>query len=508
MSGSIRTRWAAIGAAVAVTLGTGGLMTASASGSQSVFVAITPTRVLDTRYDVGLDGAFRGNTSRKLDITGTIDYVASTNPDFSPNISRKIVVPDGATAIVANLTVTQPTNTGFVSIRPGTATGTPSTSNINIPAPGSDIPNSVTVELPTTGPLAGHVDLYYNPVGATTHLIMDIVGYYTEGTGTPGPAGPAGPEGPEGPTGPEGPEGPAGTDAESPARVIWVADDGTGDFTSLSAALASITDNSITNPYLIRIAPGTYTETETIQALDFVDIEGSGRYTTTLTCACEGGTVAINAVVNLSAQSELRNLAIVHPGGTDDSIGVHTSGDDAMSLKDVIIAASETNGTGNAYALYNQGGSPDVTRSLLLASGTVGSPSTYTYGVLNGFGASGTYSDVEIVAVGASLNTAFYEQGGSASELFDVQMTGADYGLRVSSGSPTVVDSEINGPVFTSDPSPNVVIRNSTIASVNATTGTVSIANTLVSGTVSGAGTITCVGAYSSSYTALDAACN
>ncbi|MEY2958409.1 MAG: hypothetical protein RLZZ01_977, partial [Actinomycetota bacterium] len=186
---TIRTRWAAIGAAIAITLGAGGLATVSADSTQSVFTPITPTRVLDTRYDVGLPGAFRGNTSRKLDVTGTITYVSGTNPDFSPITSRGTIVPDGATAIVANLTVTQPTSTGFVSIRPGTATGTPSTSNINIPAPGSDTPNSVTVELPTNGT----VDLYYNPIGATTHLILDIVGYYTEGTGTPGPEGPPGP---------------------------------------------------------------------------------------------------------------------------------------------------------------------------------------------------------------------------------------------------------------------------------------------------------------------------
>jgi len=50
--GSHRVRWAAIGAAVAVTLGAGGLMTATAvqnSGEKSTFVAITPCRVMDTR---------------------------------------------------------------------------------------------------------------------------------------------------------------------------------------------------------------------------------------------------------------------------------------------------------------------------------------------------------------------------------------------------------------------------------------------------------------------------
>lgn len=332
----VRGRWAAIGAAVAVTLGAGGLMTASASGSQSVFVAITPTRVLDTRYDVGLTDAFRGDTARKLDITGTIDYVASTNPDFTPNIDRKTVVPDGATAIVANLTVTQPTNTGFVSIRPGNATGRPSTSNINIPAPGSDIPNSVTVELPTSGPLAGHVDLYYNRTGATTHLILDIVGYYTEGTGTPGPAGPAGPAGP---TGPAGPAGADGIDAESPARVIWVADDGTGDFTSLSAALASITDNSITNPYLIRIAPGTYTETETIDVPEYVRVLGSGRTVTTIRCNSGCATLSGQpaGLLNLRPNTEIGDLTVENRSPGDQVIAILVSGEGTIRLIDLDI---------------------------------------------------------------------------------------------------------------------------------------------------------------------------
>src|SRR5262245_39870633 len=47
----LRGRWSALGAAVAVTLGFGGLLTASAAGSTgaSSFVPITPCRLLDTR---------------------------------------------------------------------------------------------------------------------------------------------------------------------------------------------------------------------------------------------------------------------------------------------------------------------------------------------------------------------------------------------------------------------------------------------------------------------------
>ena len=45
--GLVRSRWAAIGAAVAVTLGAGGLISVGASNDTSSLVPITPTRVLD-----------------------------------------------------------------------------------------------------------------------------------------------------------------------------------------------------------------------------------------------------------------------------------------------------------------------------------------------------------------------------------------------------------------------------------------------------------------------------
>jgi len=65
-----RSRWAAIGAAVAVTLGA-----VDAASVESSFTAIEPTRVLDTRINAGLTGAFTAATPRTLDVTGTIGIV-------------------------------------------------------------------------------------------------------------------------------------------------------------------------------------------------------------------------------------------------------------------------------------------------------------------------------------------------------------------------------------------------------------------------------------------------
>ena len=188
-----RSRWAAVGAAMAVTLGAGGLAAVDAESSDpSSFVAVTPTRVLDTRdgdVNVGLGGAFASGTSRKLLVTGTID--TSSGPEQ--------VVPPGATGIVFNLTLVRPSTRGYASVRPGDASGIPSTSTLNFAA-GAKAANGGTVSLPVSGANAGQIDIFFNgsSASASTDILLDITGYYTRGSGLPGPAGPIGPTGPPG----------------------------------------------------------------------------------------------------------------------------------------------------------------------------------------------------------------------------------------------------------------------------------------------------------------------
>src|SRR5690606_15769059 len=54
-----RSRWAAVGAAVAVTLGAGGISlvdAAKGTGERAVYTAIEPCRLLDTRPNHGVGG--------------------------------------------------------------------------------------------------------------------------------------------------------------------------------------------------------------------------------------------------------------------------------------------------------------------------------------------------------------------------------------------------------------------------------------------------------------------
>jgi hypothetical protein len=172
-SGKLRTRWAAIGAACAVTLGGGtfGIVQASvSSGDRAVYVPITPVRVLDTRSDVGV-ATIQDATPALLTVTGSI---ATTS-------GQQNVVPTGASSVVINVTAINPTSDGFVSLRPGDATGAPAVSTLNVTV-GGTFPNGATITLPTSGGSAGQIQIWYEAyaaTGGTTDLLIDVVGYYT-----------------------------------------------------------------------------------------------------------------------------------------------------------------------------------------------------------------------------------------------------------------------------------------------------------------------------------------
>jgi hypothetical protein len=170
----LRTRWAAIGAACAVTLGGGtfGIVQASvSSGDRAVYVPITPVRVLDTRSDVGV-ATIQDATPALLTVTGSI---ATTT-------GQQNVVPVGASSVVINVTAINPTSDGFVSLRPGDATGAPAVSTLNVTV-GGTFPNGATITLPTSGGSAGQIQIWYEAyaaTGGTTDLLIDVVGYYTD----------------------------------------------------------------------------------------------------------------------------------------------------------------------------------------------------------------------------------------------------------------------------------------------------------------------------------------
>jgi hypothetical protein len=112
--------------------------------------------------------------------------------------------------VVLNVTAVNPTAGGYVSLRPGDATGAPTVSTLNVTA-GGTFPNGATITIPTTGAHAGEIQVWYEAEYTTvgsTELLIDIAGYYE--LASSGPAGPQGETGVAGPAGPQGETGPAG----------------------------------------------------------------------------------------------------------------------------------------------------------------------------------------------------------------------------------------------------------------------------------------------------------
>lgn len=160
-------RWSAIGAAIAVTLGAGGLGIAQAavsSGDRPVTVTIAAERILDTRVDLGLAGKFTDSSPRDLQVTGPVEVASG---------GQQTVVPADAVAVIVNVTVIRPNRPGFLSLRPGGAVGSPTTSTVNFLADSIE-PNSATVDLND-----GKIQIWLAPIAdaGTADVAIDVVGY-------------------------------------------------------------------------------------------------------------------------------------------------------------------------------------------------------------------------------------------------------------------------------------------------------------------------------------------
>ena len=112
--------------------------------SGATYVALTPTRLLDTRVANGLNGPFSSHVARTFQVTG------------------RGGVPSNATAVTGNLTVTEQTGLGYVYLGPD-ATNNPTSSTLNFPV-GDNRANGVTVALGPGGQLSA---TYVGPDVAT-----------------------------------------------------------------------------------------------------------------------------------------------------------------------------------------------------------------------------------------------------------------------------------------------------------------------------------------------------
>jgi hypothetical protein len=127
---------------------------AASSTSTTGLTALTPVRLLDTRTGLAAMGPVPAGATVKLPATDA--------PDEPPPTVG---------AVVLNVTVTQPTRAGWVSVFPD-GTSRPATSNVNFPA-GATVANLVVAPVGSDG----SVDLY-NGSGGTIQVIADIPAWF------------------------------------------------------------------------------------------------------------------------------------------------------------------------------------------------------------------------------------------------------------------------------------------------------------------------------------------
>ena len=128
------------------------------SSASSAYVAVTPTRVLDTRSSGG-----------PLTAGGTRDLVVAGGTTG---------VPAGATAVVINTTVTDTTAASYLTVYP-TGGSVPFASNLNWVS-GQTVANLVTVQVGTGGSIT-----FFNKFGSTD-VVVDLQGYFIAPSGTAG----------------------------------------------------------------------------------------------------------------------------------------------------------------------------------------------------------------------------------------------------------------------------------------------------------------------------------
>jgi len=142
--------------------------TGAAAGA---YIPVGPARVLDTRNGTGaVHSPVAALSSVSVQVTG-VDAVPAS----------------GVSAVVLNVTVTQPTAGGYITVYPDGATR-PTASNLNF-NPAQTVPNLVVVPVGADGKIT-----LYNGSAGTVQLIGDIAGYYL--SGPPATAGAFGPVGP------------------------------------------------------------------------------------------------------------------------------------------------------------------------------------------------------------------------------------------------------------------------------------------------------------------------
>jgi hypothetical protein len=282
--------------------------------------------------------------------------------------------------------------------------------------------------------------------------------------------------------------------------------DPTGNGTALLNNLAGISADA-THPYVIKLGPGIYDiGGSSLQMKQYVDIEGSGENTTTITGHIDS---LSSGVVQGASNAEIRFLTVRNTGGGTNAVAIYNT---SAFPKITNVTASATGSTFN-YGVLNMSSSPTMTNVTASPSGgsiscgvyndsssptmmnvtTSPSGGTYNYGVYN-ISSSPTMMNVTTSPSGGTNNYGVYNISSSPTM---TNVTASPSGGTYNYG----VNSITSGTIRIN----HSVIKGSTNTVWNGSGVTTRVVFTqLAGGPVSNAGTLSCGGVYDENYTFYD----
>jgi hypothetical protein len=211
--------------------------------------------------------------------------------------------------------------------------------------------------------------------------------------------------------------GQLGADYEN---VIVVAKSG-GDYTTVQAAIDSISDAAVDNAYLVWVAPGVYSETVTL--MPYVHLQGAGQEATVITSTASSGSFPpAQATLEMAGDTSLRDLTVGNTGAGTYNVALVARTGTTRTLVADVTAQAQGGGTFN-FGILLTGSDTGVTLQDVTALGENGSDTNYG---LRNFGAETTVRGGSFIARGGTSAEGINNASGARLEVEGVIARGAD----------------------------------------------------------------------------------
>jgi len=277
------------------------------------------------------------------------------------------------------------------------------------------------------------------------------------------------------------------------AGVLVVGASGTGaQYTTVQSAINAVPANaSLTNPYVVLVMPGVYSENVTIEKAG-ITVQGIGR--AVIQAASVAGTITVQeAVASVPTSLTLRNLVLVNANNGEACVDIVGGAGSTVGADGITLDGCDLRPTGvGGYTVY----ADTVNYVTLTGCQATGAPGTASLRVNQCAGFTALNSTLPAVqadyttagSIPSVVGSAYYLSG--CPSVGNVLSTLTNAGSLVISGCPSVGNLTLNGNrtlAVTTSSVGNVTVNGTTAATLrNSTRGTAAGAGTLLEPQVSG----------------------